>query len=351
MKEYRCDILVIGAGPAGSSAALSASSRGLNLLLIDGKQFVGKPVRCAEYIPKQLLGELDIKKDFIVQPVSRMKTFMPGGDVIEGAFPGYIINREKFDQALLKRAKEADAEVWTGCRALFRNGDYVTVRKNGDLIKINAKIVIGADGPRSKVAKWIGFTNRNLIPAIQASVSLASPVNDTEIYFNKNFYGGYGWLFPKGDKGNLGLGMKSNPEYPAIRENLNRFIKMLQDSGRIKDDPESLTAGWIPAEAPGKITAGNIILAGDAAGQTHPITGAGIARAVIGGSMAGKWAARAVIKGNIDLISKYEDEWNDLYGESQERAFRKRELLERSWSDLDNVIKKCWVAFKEYYKD
>ncbi|MFC1838913.1 hypothetical protein ACFL1N_04975, partial [Thermodesulfobacteriota bacterium] len=64
-----------------------------------------------------------------------------------------------------------------------------------------------------------------------------------------------------------------------------------------------------------------------------------------------KWAARAAKKNNIDLISEYENEWYDLYGESQERAFRRRELLESKWDDLDNVIKKCWVSFKEYYKD
>jgi geranylgeranyl reductase family protein len=351
MKEYRCDILVIGAGPAGSSAARSASCPGLNILLIDGKHLIGKPVRCAEYIPKQLLGELDIKKDFFIQPVYNMKTFLPDGEVIETTFPGYIINREKFDQALLKKAKEAGTEVWAGCRALYRDGGSVTVRKNGEYIKIDPEIIIGADGPRSKVAKWIGSVNSNLIPAIQARVILESPINDSEVYFHKDFYGGYGWLFPKGDKGNLGLGMKSVPGYSAIRENLNRFIKMLQDAGRIKGDPESFTAGWIPAEAPRKITAENIILAGDAAGQTHPITGAGIAQAVICGSMAGKWAGRAVIKKNIDLISEYENEWYDLYGESHERAFRKRELLESNWDDMDNVIKKCWVAFKEYYKE
>ncbi|MFC1494073.1 geranylgeranyl reductase family protein [Thermodesulfobacteriota bacterium] len=351
MKEHRCDILVIGAGPAGSSAAWNASSLGLKVLLVDGKKFIGKPVRCAEYIPKQLFGELDIKKDFIVQPIYNMKTFMPDGEIIETPSPGYIINREKFDQVLLKRAKKAGTEVWAGCRALLKDRDYVTVRKNGEYIKIYSKIIIGADGPRSKVGKWIGSVNRNLIPAIQARVSLTSPLNDTEVYFHKDFYGGYGWLFPKDNKGNLGLGMKPEPGYPTIKESLNRLIKMLQVAGRIKGDSESFTAGWIPAESPRNITAENIILAGDAAGQSHPLTGAGIAQAVICGNMAGKWAARAVRKNNIGLISEYENEWYDLYGESQKRAFRRRELLEGKWDDLDNVIKKCWVSFKEYYKD
>lgn len=351
MKEYRCDILVIGAGPAGASAARSALFSGLSILLIDGKHTIGKPVRCAEYIPKQLTGELDLKKDFIVQQISKMKTFLADQKLIETTSPGYIIDRERFDHALLLKAKDAGVDVWPGCRALFREGGCVTVRKDGKYIKIKPEIIIGADGPRSKAAKWIGSENRNLIPAVQSSITLAAPLDDTEIYFHEDFFGGYGWLFPRKDKGNLGLGMKPGPGYPAIKESLNRLIKILRDTGKVKGEPESFTAGWIPAERPRKITAGNIILTGDAAGQAHPITGAGIAQAVICGKMAGKWAARAVSENDIGLVSEYEKEWYDLYGESQERAFRKRELLEKNWDDLDNVIKKCWVAFREYYRD
>ena len=93
------------------------------------------------------------------------------------------------------------------------------------------------------------------------------------------------------------------------------------------------------------------MLVGDAAGQTHPITGAGIVQAVICGKMAGEWAAEAIKKDNPDLLAEYENEWFDLYGASQERAFRRRELMENNWNDLDKIIKKCWVAFEEYYKD
>ncbi len=351
MKEHRFDILVVGGGPAGSSAALDASSRGLEVLLIDRKHSIGKPVRCAEYIPKQLLGEIDLKEEFIVQPICKMKTFLPGGGVFETVSPGYIIDREKFDQALLKKAVETGTQIWPQCAALFKDQDTVLVRKKGKNIKIKAGIIIGADGPHSRVARWIGSGNENLIPAVQARVNLSRPMNNTEVYFDKDFYGGYGWLFPRGEKGNLGIGMKPERGYPAIKENLNNFINILQDTGKIKGEPEFFTAGWIPAESPRKVTAENILLAGDAAGQTHPITGAGITQAVICGKMAGKWAARAVKRNNNELISEYENEWYDLYGESQERAFRKRVLLESKWDNLDHVIKKCWIAFREYYKE
>ena len=80
-------------------------------------------------------------------------------------------------------------------------------------------------------------------------------------------------------------------------------------------------AGRIPAEAPRAIAGGNILLAGDAAGHTHPITGAGIVQAVIGGRMAGKWAARAVESGDMNNLANYESEWMDFFGKHSTEAF------------------------------
>jgi digeranylgeranylglycerophospholipid reductase len=97
------------------------------------------------------------------------------------------------------------------------------------------------------------------------------------------------------------------------------------------------------------VTRQNVLLVGDAAGQTHPITGAGVFQAVICGRMAGNWAARAVKAGNLGLLSEYEKEWRDLFGEALERAFRRRQLLEQEWDQLEEIIKYCWIAYREYY--
>ena len=136
-----------------------------------------------------------------------------------------------------------------------------------------------------------------------------------------------------------------------IRDSLDYFLQTLKEQNRITGEVKDFTAGWIPAEEPRKIVKGGIMLVGDAAGQTHPITGAGVAQAVIAGRMAGEWAAEAVKKDDLGLLARYEDEWMDVYSESQERAVRQRELMESNWDNLDKIIRKCWVAFEEYYKD
>ena len=85
-----------------------------------------------------------------------------------------------------------------------------------------------------------------------------------------------------------------NVDAPGIRRMLDEFISDLVGAGKITGRPLHFTAGWIPVRASDRIAHGNLLLAGDAAGHAHPITGAGVFNAVIGGRMAGEWAARAI---------------------------------------------------------
>ncbi len=351
MKEERCDILIVGAGPAGSCAAQTAAQTGANVLMIERKRVIGEPVRCAEFIPKQLLKELDCKRKFIVQHVKSMKSILPDNTMIETPAPGLMINRNIFDQALAQKAKDAGAKIWKEARVLEHDNRCVMAMKKNEHIRIKADVIIGADGPHTRVGRWIGSTNRNLIPAVQARVALIEPTDSTEVYFDKRYFGGYAWLFPKGDVANVGLGIKQGTNPDDIRKLLNYFLTKLKERNRITGEATGYNAGWIPAEFPRKIVKDNIMLAGDAAGQTHPITGAGVAQAVICGHMAGEHAAEALKKGDLNILKRYEEEWMDLYGESQQRAYKRRELMENNWDTLDNIIKKCWVTFKEYYKD
>ena len=80
--------------------------------------------------------------------------------------------------------------------------------KSGRRLLLEARIIIGADGPRSTVAKWAGLAPRSLVPAVQARVTLAQPMDAAEVYLEPAFHAGYGWLFPKGREANAGVGFK-----------------------------------------------------------------------------------------------------------------------------------------------
>ena len=223
---------------------------------------------------------------------------------------------------------------------------------DGSLARVEAKIIIGADGPHSTVGGWMNAVNRSLIPAVQARVPLIEPLDFTEVYLKKDLYGGYGWLFPKQDEANVGLGVrKSHGTGCSLNEHLSRFLLELADAGKIALQPLQYFAGWIPAGPVRTTVAGNKMLVGDAAGQTHPITGAGLPQAVICGRMAGKWAARSIREKNPDILKEYEREWKDLFGESLHRADERRAFMEKEWERFDEIIKRCWIAFREYYTD
>ena len=351
MKISNFDICVVGAGPAGSSAAREAAKNGVNVVIIERKKSVGEPVRCAEYIPQLLLGSADAGNEFIVQKVKGMRTILPSGEVNEIIAPGLMINRDKFDKAIAREAVKSGATLISSCNAVaFENECIITKNIKGEISFIQPKIIIGADGPFSTVGRWINSVNKYLIPGIQASFNLVKPLDMTEVYFQKEIFAGYGWVFPKTNVANVGLGML--PEKGHIKRIFQLFADRLKAQGTITGNPIHWTAGWIPAEPVRQITSKNIMLAGDAAGQTHPITGAGVTQAIICGKMAGQWAAHGIKTNNIkNAMDGYEYDWKDDFAESQTNARIRRELMESKWYDLDSIIKSCWISFKEYHRN
>lgn len=345
------DIIVVGAGPAGASAAAEAARRKMRVLMVEKRAVVGIPVQCAEYIPAQLVGELNLPKSYIVQSVQGMRTFLCGRMIKESLTPGVMIDRDRLDQLLVERACRNGAELMLAAKVLTRNNSEVTIQpESGPTVRITAKIIIGADGPLSTVGKWIYAVNRDPMPAVQVTVPLLQERDFSEVYFDPEIFAGYAWFFPKGDRANVGLGMKNPADSPApLGRLLAQFLTRLAAEDKIANRPLERTSGWIPCNVLKKMTDGNVLLAGDAAGHTHPITGAGIFPAVTCGRMAGKWAARAAAENNVRLLSRYRTEYEDLFGDSMARAVDRRRMMEKQWDRLPEIIARCWVAFKEYY--
>jgi geranylgeranyl reductase family protein len=352
MKTFECDILIVGAGPAGSSAALAAAERGLSVIIVERREQVGVPVRCAEFIPALLLGETVVGSDVVVQSITEMKTYLPNGDVKQTRAPGFIIMRDLFDQTLALAAVEAGSQLMVATRALCMDDGFAVIRNmNGVVSRVRAAVIIGADGPRSTVGAWVGHRNRSLLPAVQICAPLARGMNHVEVHFDREIYGGYAWLFPKGRAANVGLGIKKQEgHHPSIKNLLRNFFDRLRRGGKIKGSPYGWTAGWIPAEPLKKMVHKNVLLVGDAAGQTHPITGSGVYQAVVCGRMAGETAARALEAEDMGLLKAYESEWQGLFGDTMDRALKRRKLLEQKWDQLDEIIRPCWIAFREYYE-
>jgi flavin-dependent dehydrogenase len=320
--------------------------------MIERRRQVGQPVRCAEYIPAMLKGQLGLGGAYVVQKIEGMRTFVPGQAATETLAPGYVIRRESFDRTLVAAACQAGAELRCATRAtaLHPDGDVALSPGDGPTTTVCPKVIIGADGPLSTVGRWVGAVNRHLLSGVQMTLPLVDPLETTEIYFDPEIVAGYGWLFPKGKVANVGLGMlRTTGGRPSVQKVLDGFIRRLEAEGKICGVPVAHVAGWIPAEPVRNAVHGKIMLVGDAAGHTHSITGAGIFAAVTCGKLAGKYAAAAVAGNDMTLLRDYDREWQDLFGDTLARAHRRRRQMEARWSEFDTIVKRCWVAYREYY--
>ena len=346
------DILVVGAGPAGASAAAEAARRNRRVLLVERRAAVGVPVQCAEYIPAPLIGELEVDKQYIVQAITGLNTYLNNRLIQETRTNGFIIRRDVLDRLLADKARQKGARLLLNTKAIARDGKRVLLKTRGrqQAFSITARVVIGADGPRSTVARWLGTRPPDRIAAAQVRVPLVAGLDTAEVYFEPEIFGGYAWLFPRGAEASVGLGLKKRGDAcPPLRILLDRFLRQRRNEGRIGEKVSQRISGWIPASPVDRIVYENILLAGDAAGQTHPITGAGIFPAVICGRMAGKWAARAAAANDLALLNRYRCEYAELFGETMQRARERRCFMEANWDRLDEIFKSCWVVFKEFY--
>jgi digeranylgeranylglycerophospholipid reductase len=353
------DIVVVGAGPAGSSAARAAARKGVTVLLIDRRPRIGVPVQCAELVSPWVFRHACFSPDCIVQTTDTMVTHLLDhgfhDKTHEMKSPGYMLDRSLFDQELAFDAVSAGAKLSTGTKAISLSHDGLLVEQGAKKETLRPKVVVGADGVHSLIGRWAGLPPMKTMVALQYEVVNPEIRFQAEVFFHRDYEGGYAWFFPKGKRANIGLGItpSKTPHLPRL---LDQFLDYLVEIKRLPGiEILRKTGGSIPSERPRQAVLGNLLLVGDAAGHAHPITGAGILNAVVGGEIAGRIAGEAVQKNDLKHLLNYENEWQDTFGKPLSYGAMKREFLEKNWNDpgmsFEDLIRKTWVGFKEYYED
>ena len=244
----------------------------------------------------------------------------------------------------------------TGSRATGCDGGTVILLNDGVEFPVKPRVIVGADGPASVVRRWMGLPANEFVHARQLVLPLkAKPEPVTEIFFRKYIPGGYGWVFPKGDIANVGAGV--DPAFGvAAGDALGAFVAELLEAGAIAGgEPLARTGGVIPVGGQSQLVKRNMILAGDAAGHCHPVTGAGVPGAVFAGELAGEAAAAAAAGRNLERLADYEESCRLFLGGSLDQAVRRRRYLNTFWNRddkaLSNAIRKSWIAFDEYQEE
>ncbi len=339
------DVLVIGAGPGGATASYLLAKAGAKVLTVDFKREVGSPVQCAEFVPVQISYSFReyFPKGSVAQAVRDMVHFTPWGEVVSMPSEGFVLNRKVFDRNIMELALKEGAQLMLRTR-FVGFGDKGIILENIDTrrrFEVEADIVIASDGARSKVARLTGEHTREFLTTAQFTMELNKPLRDLLIFFRDYIPGGYGWIFPKDKLANVGVGIDPHFGLNVMRV-LSRFVKEVISEGWVKEEILDRTGGWIPAEGIKKPVRGNILMVGDAGGFCHPITGGGIANAII----TGKMAAEAIISGDLE---EYEEESLDTLSDSLTRAAEKRKKFMKSWDNLEYIIPRTWIAFEEYW--
>lgn len=357
-KSADADVLVVGLGPAGACAARAAASAGLRVIGIDRKAEAGIPVQCAEFVPAMIGQNVAALGKSAVQSIHGMSTFIEAEPPHrKEPFPGAMIDRAAFDAALVEEARTAGAWIWHGLslRSVEPNG---TARLS-DGSALTARVMVGADGPHSRVGAAIGRVNTEICETRQITVPLTEPFAETDIFFSQRLPGGYAWLFPKGEVANLGLG--AGPELRArFKPLLDSLHARLVEQGRVGAGVLGYTGGAIPAggmlHPVGRLGGTLVLLAGDAAGLANPITGAGISAAVVSGRLAGEAAARHVAldaDADTEAGSNYAEELEDLFKASLDRALARRRALlathARQGYLTSSDFQRAWIAFPQYW--
>lgn len=347
------EIFILGLGPAGASAAAEAARSGCKVIAVDRKREPGRPVQCAEFVPVMIGTDVGDLARCVRQRIGSMITFVEDdAPDVKGDFPGHMLDRAAFDAALVAGAERAGAECDFGLSVRRISRDGVVELSDGRAIA--PRVLIGADGPRSAAGRAIGQVNARLVETRQITVPLRRPHEATDIYISADIPGGYGWMFPKGDLANVGAGVD-----PAKKRRLKGIVARLHESllrsGQVGREILELTGGPIPTggmlKPRGMLGDTVVLLAGDAAGLTNPVTGAGIAAAVHSGRLAGEAAARCVAA-DPGAARSYEEELEAVFEAALERAARRREELaaaSRAGRPGKQALRRGWIAYPEYW--
>lgn len=349
------DVLVVGLGPAGGSAARVCAEAGLSVLAVERNRARGEPVQCAEFIPNPM-GAYAQPDGVLLQRIDSMQSFLPSGAVEHSDFPGLMVDRGAFDRAIIGAAEANGAQVVTSTPLMAVDAErhVARVKHAAGEREVDYRVLIAADGPHSPVAESLGLLPLPTVQTRQYTVPLNQPYTATDVWLSDDYPGGYAWLFPKGEWANLGLGADRRIA-GDLKAPLESLHAQLVEQGLLGATIRYRTGGAIPVGGlRDSLVARDVLFAGDAAGLTHPITGAGIAAAVVSGEAAGA-AAIGHLEGDAEALADYDEDMRDQYGPALERACERRAFLSEHWrtprAQEDATQRRGWIAFPDYFND
>jgi menaquinone-9 beta-reductase len=334
------DVIVVGAGPAGTSAATFLAKRGVSTLVLDRTTFPRDKV-CGDGLTPQAIYWLDrlgCAAEVLQETKACIKEcdlYMNGRRLLTGGFakdtpyPDFaiLLDRRRFDHILLRNAIAAGA-TFEGGRTVRdieveRDAARVVAEADGKTVEYRARIVIGADGVSSAVSRHLGNRLKDGVMAVSLRAYFENVEHDgsqIKVYFDRRFFPGYGWLFVD-DAGfaNVGLGYAYDKSFRLVinlRETFLAFVE--RDLGpmlRRSNQCGRVSGGAAAFYRLHAIAGDRVLLVGDAANQADPLNGGGIHKAMEGASLAADTAFHALTIGDCShqALALYEQLWEQSF--------------------------------------
>lgn len=342
------EAVVVGAGPAGCSVAIHLKKLGIDVLLLD-KSFFPRDKICGDGIPLKcfpLLEELGVKRRVLLErgyPIRQLNIHAPTGEVISYGNPNdetssksVCLVRKEFDFLLLNQAKKLVRQVALGKEVIqidkvLKNAHILLLkdRKTGNQMEISARMIIGADGAHSIVSR-----QKNMVRPGESDQFIGLRAYCDNDYFDQKSHiiydrltlPGYVWLFPVSEtRANIGMVVSKDYKSRTGQSILSIFKKIVTSHSvfqRIsgKDKIFYKTKGFplnLGSDKGSRVKDG-VILVGDAAAFTNPLTGGGIYNAILSGKQAATLAANCLKKKDTskEALSTYENWWREKLGPS-----------------------------------
>ncbi|MBI5347175.1 MAG: NAD(P)/FAD-dependent oxidoreductase [Candidatus Aenigmarchaeota archaeon] len=349
------DVVVVGAGPAGSSVAKRCAQHSLSVLVAEKRQEVGVYKRCGEGLSNNAVKRLGLKipKNCIRQKIRGAHIYAPNGKCVEIEYKGsegYVLERKMFDKWLAEEAVRAGATIRAKTNAveLLKDGRKISgilASTMEGMESIEANVVVAADGVESEMARKAGLYKAKNPMLVDSGFQYEMCGIDIEPNVIELFVGneiasrGYCWIFPKGkDVANVGVGILGNSTQTA-KHYLDRFIESKENLR--KGSVLEVNAGCVPVGGFLKNMVSNgLVAVGDAANQVNPLHGGGIAESITAGIIAGNVIKKAHDKRDFTarILSEYNNIWWKERGNSLKKVEKVREMFEKMSDEKMNRL-------------